>query len=232
MKKGFLVAAILGVVFILLLGGVGLKLINENQKISKAFLKVEELKKKGENEEAVKILRNLENNFLVKYFGFKRGEINKKIEEILSQKLNLSQQNKETQGKEGEISTTTQTQEELAPFDCKDSLYCLIEMAKNCQWSKIESEISFRTGIYTLSIMFKGEIENEKEEKCKIRIKVKNIIDVKKEGVTDEDTLNWLKKNIEGKEIICLFKNEDLVRWLKEIKNGVLPSFREAECKY
>lgn len=228
-KKGFLVVAILGVVFILLLGGVGLKLISENQKISKAFLEVEELKKKGEREEAVKILKNLENNFLVRYFGFKRDEINKKIDEILSQR-----EEKEIQEEKKEVPTTTTTppQQNSEPFDCKDSLSCLIEMAKSCQWSKIESQISFLAKVYKISLIFEGEIEKGKEEKCKIKIKVKKVVSVKKKGIPDQDTLNWLKKNIEGKEILCLFKNEELVRWLKEIKNGVLPSFEGAQCKY
>lgn len=230
-KKGIvLLPVILGIVFVLLLGGVGMEIVKTNQKISKAFSEVEEFKKEGRNEEAVAKLKSLEDNFLVRYFGFKREEIDKKINEILSQEVK-EEEAEEIKEKEAPI-TTEEKKEEMEVFDCKENLFCLIEMAKNCQRAKTKSTISLRFDIYVIKGSFTGQIYKEKDGNCVFKARAEKIIDVKKEGVTNKDAMERLKKEVEGKEITCVFKNEDLVNWLREASQGKLPSFDRSHCKY
>jgi hypothetical protein len=221
---------ILGIIFVLLLGGVGLEIVQTKQKISQTISEVQNLQKEKKYEESIQKLEQIENNFLVKYFGFEKDKIDKVIEEnmILME---------ETQGGEKDTEEIKELPQEtqFQVLDCKDSLDCLIETAKNCNLARMKDRISLKFGSWEADALFSTEIKGKENEKCVFYIEVEKLFSIKKEGMTEEEiekeTEKW-RPYVEGAKEICLFKNEDLVNWLKIVKEGILPSFEGAECKY
>ncbi len=235
-QKGFIpVPLILGIIFILLLGGVGLNIIKTKEKISKAVAEVQGLEEEGNYNEAIEKLKKLEDNFLVRYFGFKREEIQNEIEK----NKKLLEQN---QAATTTTSTTTTIAEEkekkeiqLSYVDCQDDIDCLIEKAKNCTPAKSREVISVKVGDYYPTILFVGEIRGKEQGRCVFYVQAEKLIKLEKEGLSPEEAekeKETLRPFIEGAEEVCLFRNEDLVKWLETVKAGELPSFEGAECRY
>jgi hypothetical protein len=223
---------ILGIIFVLLLGGVGLEIVQTKQKISQTISEVQNLQKEKKYEEAIQKLEQIENNFLVKYFGFEKDKIDKVIEEnrILIKEAQQKQVKEETEKME---EVTQEAQPQI--LDCKDSLDCLIGAAKNCNLAKMRDRISLKFGSWEADVLFSAEIKGKENEKCVFYVEAEKLFSIKKEGMTEEEiekeTEKW-QPYVEGAKEICLFKNEDLVNWLQIVKEGILPSFEGAECKY
>jgi len=228
MKKGFaLLPLILGIIFILLLGGVGLGIVQTKQKISKAILEVQTLQKEKKFEEAIQKLENLENNFLVRYFGFGKSEIDKEIEK--TEKMIEQMKIEEEKKVEEQLKEKIKKPEEFQIKDCQDDLDCLIESAKNCNLAKVKDRISLKVGSYDADVLLFAEIRGKENEKCILFVEAEKLYKLEKEG--KDETQKW-KSFIEGAQEICKFKSEDLVKWLETVKEGVLPSFEGAECQY
>lgn len=236
-QQGFLpIPLILGIIFILLLGGVGLGIVKTQEKISKAVNEIQKLEKEQKYDESIKKLEALENSFLVRYFGFRKDEIQNEIEknkELLEiYQAELKEQNEEEKELEPE------KEEEMSQnqvVDCHDNLDCLIETAKNCIPAKLRDVISVEVAGYVATISFFGEIRVKEGEKCPFYVRAEKLINLKKEGLSQEEIAKEkekLKPFIEGTEELCLFRNEDLIKWLEIAKEGQLPSFEGAECKY
>ena len=223
---------ILGIVAILLLGGVGLEIIQTKQKISRAISEVQTLQKEKKFEEAIQKLESLENDFLIRYFGFGKDEIDRKIEE--NRRLIEEVEIEEDKAK---IEKNKEKKEETVPeiLDCQDNFDCLIEAAKNCNLAKVKDKIFVKVGSYNADILFSAEIKGKEGEKCVLHVKAEKLYKLEKEGMTEEEaekeTQKW-KSFIEGAQEICKFNNEDLVKWLETLKEGILPSFESAECQY
>jgi hypothetical protein len=228
---------ILGTIFILLLGGVGAGIIKTTQEISKAVKEAQKLQEEKSYEEAVSKLEELENNFLVKYFGFKKDEITKLIEENskLIEKIKKEELAEEKKEKEKKEEAGEEKAKEKEILDCKSSLDCLINCAQSCQPSKVEDRIVVKLGDWTADVLFLGEIKGEENGGCIFYVKAEKLYQLKKEGVGEEEsqkeTEKW-RNFIEGAEELCFFEKEKLVEWLKLASEGVLPSFEGAECQY
>jgi len=232
-EKSFaFIPLILGIVAILLLGGVGLEIIQTKQKISRAISEVQTLQKEKKFEEAIQKLESLENNFLIRYFGFGKDEIDRKIEE--NRRLIEEVEIEEDKAK---IEKNKEKKEEtvLEILDCQDNFDCLIKAAKNCNLAKVKDKIFVKVGSYNADILFSAEIKGKEGEKCVLHVKAEKLYKLEKEGMTEEEaekeTQKW-KSFIEGAQEICKFNNEDLVKWLETLKEGILPSFESAECQY
>jgi len=237
MQKGFIpIPLILGIIFILLLGGVGLGIVKTQEKISKATAEIQSLEKEQKYDESIKKLEELENSFLVRYFGFRKDEIQNEIEKN-KKLLEAYQIESEKQGEEKKEEEVEKEEEVAQPqvVDCQNNLDCLIETAKNCTPAKLQDIISVEIADYIPTISFFGEIKGKEGEKCLFYVRTEKLIDLKKEGLSQEEIeeeKEKLKPFIEGAEELCLFRNEDLVKWLETVKGGELPSFEGAECKY
>lgn len=238
-EKGFIpIPLILGIIFILLLGGVGLGIIKTQEKISEAIIEIQNLEKEEKYDETIDKLEELENSFLVRYFGFRKDEIRNEIEK----NKNLLEEYQKESGKEAEekqevVKEQEIEKEEAQPLiiDCQNNLDCLIETAKSCTPAELQDIISIEIADYILTISFFGEIRGEKTERCLFYIRAEKLIDLEKEGLSQEEIeeeKERLSPFIEGAEEICLFRNEDLVKWLEIAKEGKLPSFEGAECRY
>ena len=252
-EKGFVVLPfILGIIFIVLLGGLGLELTNVNVKISKGLKKVQELERAGQPREAVQKLRELKNSFLVKYFGIKEDEINKEVEK----NLKLLRETEKNDGKAAK-KTNEKVESGIVPvsdattsiLDCNDNLSCLVRSAGTCTLSKVKSKVNVSVGDYLPTLLLYGEIKGKQAGKCLFYIRAEKLLgfkfspelvnkklekglsvnEIKKE---EENAEAKLRPFIEKKEELCLFRNKDLVKWLETIEQGLLPSFEGAECKY
>lgn len=229
-----LLPVILAVIFISLLGGVGLGILNTKNEISKSVVEIQKLEEEGKYDQALEKLKTLENNFFIRYFGFKKEEIENKISEIAK----IVEQSKESEIKEGEEIKKEAEKENISEnnfFDCGDNLDCFIDYAKICSPTKIKSDVPLRLGKYYLLISFYGEIRGKEKDKCVFYIRAEKILDFQKEGEEPEKLekeKSALKLFLEGKEEVCFFKNEDLTKWLEEVSREVLPFFEDAECKY
>jgi len=249
-QKGFIpVPLILGIIFILLLGGVGLNIIKTKEKISKAVAEVQGLEEEGNYNEAIEKLKKLEDNFLVRYFGFKREEIQNEIEKnkklleqgqiktiITPTTTSITEEEGEAEGK-GRSKDEGKEKKEAQPsyVDCQDDIDCLIEKAKNCIPAKSREVISVKVGDYYPTILFVGEIRGKEQGRCVFYVQAEKLIKLEKEGLSPEEAekeKETLRPFIEGAEEVCLFRNEDLVKWLETVKAGELPSFEGAECRY
>ena len=234
MKKAFVfVPLILGTIFILLLGGIGLEIIKSDEKISKAMEKIQRLKKEKNYELALEKLEDLENNFLVKYFAFKKEEIEKMIKEtskLLQETKIETKEREEDEGKEKEKEELKQRE----VVDCKNDLDCLMESAQNCTLSKVKDRISVKIGEWQADIFVFAEIRGKENKKCLFYVKVEKLYEFKKEGMSrkeiEKETEKW-RKFVEGANELCYFENEDLVLWLEKLKEGILPSFERARCE-
>ena len=247
-QKGFIpIPLILGIIFILLLGGVGLNIIKTKEKISKAVVEIQNLEKEQNYSEAIEKLKKLEDSFLVKYFGFKREEIqdriekNKKLLEQVQKKTTITPtttpiaEDKDEGKSEGKDEEKEKKEIQISYVDCQDDIDCLIEKAKTCTPAKSHGIISVKVGEYYPTILFVGEIRGKEQGKCVFYVQAEKLIKLEKEGLSPEEAekeKETLRPFIEGAEEICLFNNEDLVKWLKTVKTGNLPSFDNAECKY
>lgn len=193
-KNGFIpLPLILGIIFIVLLGGVGLGIIQTEKKISESVSEIQKLETERKYDEAIQILETLENNFFVKYFGFKKGEIDNEVEKIKSAIQEIEEeQTKEVQQpsvEEYEIQQplTKENEGEIVFFDCGDSLDCLIEKAKICSLAKVKSNISVEAGSYFVTVSFYGEIRGKEKEKCIFYIRAEKLLDlVKKDEIPSE----------------------------------------------